>query len=201
MNYSIVQLHFAKPLSRHFTISHLFLSTNPRMHCVEIAFRERRINCYFLWNLQKAMTVYWGTTRYSLMIRVYVSVFALKHGIHFCRPLDQITISWKKLNKDGLPVVLQNSRYVRKSDGRRLEIKEPTYEADNGIFQCVVEKGLNKQDTRNIELEVFSKSFHFSFLLFVHFRSVLHFYNLWFSDVFRGYKNRILSWNGLREVF
>ena len=99
------------------------------------------------------------------MIRVYVSVFALKHGIHFCRPLDQITISWKKLNKDGLPVVLQNSRYVRKSDGRRLEIKEPTYEADNGIFQCVVEKGLNKQDTRNIELEVFSKSFHFSFLL------------------------------------
>ena len=101
------------------------------------------------------------------MIWIYLSAFALKHDIiDLYRPLDQITITWKKVNKNGRPVVLQNSRYLRKSDGRRLEIKEPAYEADNGAFQCVAEKGLNTQDTRNIELEVFSKSFC-SFLLFL----------------------------------
>ena len=108
----------------------------------------------------------------------YGEIRALRHGIfHLCRPLDQITINWRKVNKDGRSVVLKNSRYVRKSDGRRLEIKEPTYEADNGIFQCVVQEGLNTQDTRNVELEVFSKGFcSFFVFAFIPFRPVLHFF-------------------------
>jgi hypothetical protein len=62
--------------------------------------------------------------------------------------------------------IFQGGRYQKLLDGRRLEIKNPTYADDNGIYKCIPTYGLTSyiEQAKEIELVVSCKFYTF-FLL------------------------------------
>lgn len=71
------------------------------------------------------------------------------------------SVGWFKVDKfGGTPkTIVDNGRYKKLLDGRRLQITKPTYVEDNGSYKCVPEYGLTayEKQAKIIELLVSCK--------------------------------------------
>ena len=109
----------------------------------------------------------------SAMIEFYL--------LFFCSASGTPSVGWFKVDKFGgnpKPIV-SSGRYKKLLDGRRLQITDPTYTEDNGVYKCIPEYGLTsyEKQAKTVDLVVSCKFQSFIILSFdfVQMKEVIHY--------------------------
>ena len=92
-----------------------------------------------------------------------VTYFQVLH-FQLNRASGDLEVTWEKLHRyGGSPkAITDGARYKKLLNGRRLEITNPTFADDNGIYKCIPTYGLTsyKDQAKEIELVVSCKVFY-----------------------------------------